>query len=262
MNCKICSSQCTSLFMASVLHKYDIEYFQCNTCSFIQTEEVFWIEEAYSNAITSLDIGLISRNYSFAKRITSLLHRYFGSTQKYLDYGGGYGMFVRLMRDRGLNFYRQDIYCENLFAKHFDLTDLEQDTNFILLTAFEVFEHLVSPLEEIEKMFVHAPSILFSTILQPKITFSDSDDWWYFIPETGQHVALYTYASLEIIAKKFNKKLYSDGTSLHLFTDKELPLNVLKKSLLQKVIDRTYGLKTKGLLQSDFDIIRKKLNNT
>ena len=26
-------------------------------------------------------------------------------------------MLVRMMRDNGFNFYRQDTYCENLFAK-------------------------------------------------------------------------------------------------------------------------------------------------
>jgi hypothetical protein len=50
---------------------------------------------------------------------------------------GGYGMFVRLMRDGGFDFHREDPLCDNLFAQGFDRQD---DGTFELVTAFEVFE--------------------------------------------------------------------------------------------------------------------------
>lgn len=261
MNCKICSSPCSNLFQAQVLFQYEVSYFRCDSCQFIQTEEPYWLPEAYQQAITSLDIGLISRNCSLAERITPILRKHFGINNKFLDYGGGYGMFVRLMRDNGLEFYRQDVYCDNLFAKHFDLCDLKQDERFALVTAFEVFEHLADPLAEIENMFRYAHSILFSTLLQPNSELHGPEDWWYFIPETGQHVSLYSKNSLQWIAKTFGKNFYSDGVSLHLFTDKKLPTNILKTALLKKVANRIFRRGGQGLLQADFDKIRSQLGS-
>jgi len=39
-------------------------------------------------------------------------------------------VYVRLMRDEGYNFYRQDVYCENIFAKSFDVEDLKEKKFF------------------------------------------------------------------------------------------------------------------------------------
>ena len=71
---------------------------------------------------------------------------------RFLDYGGGYGLFVRMMRDRGFDFYRQDIHCENILADQFDLMDLPAGSKFAMLTAIEVFEHLQDPVAELGYM--------------------------------------------------------------------------------------------------------------
>ena len=260
MKCKVCTNNTSVLFRAKVLNKYDVIYYQCNSCNFIQPENPYWLEESYNKVITSLDIGLISRNNNLSDVATPLIYKYFGPDKKYLDYGGGYGLFVRLMRDKGLNFYRQDLYCENLFANYFDIEDLQLDNKFELLTAFEVFEHLVNPIEEIEKMFTYAPSILFSTTLQPNQKFNSVNDWWYFIPETGQHVALYSYKTLKEIAQKFDKNLYSNTTTLHLLTDKDLPQSIFNKSFLVKIMSRLTFKKYPSLLESDFKKIKNILN--
>ncbi len=55
---KITAGQTKLLFTAKVLGKYDVQYYQCVITGFIQTEEPYWLEEAYSSAITKLDIGL------------------------------------------------------------------------------------------------------------------------------------------------------------------------------------------------------------
>ena len=60
--CKICNSRNEYLFKALVLNKYDVHYYKCNECGFIQTEEPFWLSEAYSSVITQQDIGLLYRN--------------------------------------------------------------------------------------------------------------------------------------------------------------------------------------------------------
>ena len=59
MKCKICGSEASSFDSARILRKYDVDYFECPYCGFIQTEEPYWLTEAYSSAITSSDIGLV-----------------------------------------------------------------------------------------------------------------------------------------------------------------------------------------------------------
>ena len=66
------------------------------------------------------DTGIIKRNILLAKRTSAILFFLFNKKESFLDYGGGYGLFVRLMRDGGFNFYWNDPFTENLFARGFE----------------------------------------------------------------------------------------------------------------------------------------------
>lgn len=254
MKCKVCESDSPILFNTKVLDKYNVNYHQCSKCKFIQTEKAYWLDEAYKSAITNLDIGLISRNNYYSIITKNLIFKFFDIKGAFLDYGGGYGMLVRMMRDKGLNFFRQDVYCDNLFSVHFDVNDT-QITKFELVTAFEVFEHLDDPVDELVKMMQYSENILFSTELQPE-TIITPDDWWYFIPSTGQHIALYSYESLNALAKKFDLYYYNKN-SLHLFTRKKisnLSFKIMTNSKLTILFDFLY--KGKSLLMSDFEKLK------
>ena len=218
MICKICSQPAAPFANARILHKYEVQYFQCSHCGFTQTEAPYWLEEAYSEAITLSDIGLVGRNIELAKISAVVLPAFFNPTARFLDYGGGYGLFVRLMRDAGFDFYLWDKFVPNLFAKHFeaDLTRLYE-----AVTAFEVFEHLVNPLKEVERILSFSKNILFTTLLIPPHN-PKPDEWWYYGTEHGQHVALYTGRALALMAQKFHVHLYSNGTNLHLLTGRAI----------------------------------------
>jgi len=84
------------------------------------------------------------------------------------------------MRDRGYDFYWRDLHYENLFAKQFIAGDRE---NYELMTSFEVFEHLVEPIQEIAAMRKVACNIPFTTELPPS-SIKNATQWWYFSPET------------------------------------------------------------------------------
>ena len=218
MQCKICNARAASVFSAKVLGKYDAAYFRCSACGFMQTEEPHWLAESYESAINEIDIGPINRAIASSKLIEGLILSTFDSTAKFVDYGAGYGVLVRLMRDRGFDFYWQDAYCQNLFAKHFVA---ETGTKFELLTAFEVFEHLVDPLNEIKLMLDYSDNLLFSTLIAPQQAQKPAD-WWYFAPEHGQHVAFYTVEALQVVARKFNLNLSTDGVGTHILTRKPM----------------------------------------
>lgn len=265
MECKICKGPIEKIFTAYVLNKYEVKYFQCLSCRFIQTEKPYWLDEAYIDVIANLDTGYITRNVSYSEIVNSIIKVCFNSKSKFLDYGGGYGIFVRLMRDKGIEFFRQDKYCENLFSKYLDVNDQESKENFELMTAFEVFEHLEDPLREIEEMFKYSDSILFSTIIQPKYPLINSKDWWYFMPETGQHVAFYSKESLKHIADNFNCNVYSNGRSLHLLTKKNLIVNPLKiisySHYAFNLIFNRHFANRKSLILKDFEYVKRQLTS-
>lgn len=253
--CKICYSVSEKIFSKLILQTYSADFFKCTNCGFVQTSDPVWLKEAYNSAITSLDIGLVGRNIKFSKVVSEIIDVCYPHAKIMLDYAGGYGMFVRLMRDLGFNFYRQDIYCENIFAKNFDLTDLKQK-KFDLVTAFEVFEHFVDPLHELSEILKYSDELIFSTEILPENA-KDMEDWWYLSTETGQHVSFYSTKALELIARKFEKKLYSKFNSLHVFSSKTLSKDredyIFKDIRAKSVL---FGLKTKPL---DFKIERKSL---
>lgn len=268
--CPVCANEMKFLFKTSVLNKYDVSYYQCINCRFIQTEKPYWLKEAYNNAISSLDVGLVQRNIDLTGITEKIIRKYCHLKGIFLDYAGGYGLFVRMMRDKGFNFYRQDIYCENLFAKNFDLEDLQKNTKFELVTAFEVFEHLENPLEEVVKIFNYSDSVLFSTELQKLKDIQGPEDWWYFVPESGQHIAFYTYRSLEIMAERLNCHFYSDGSRLHLFSIKNLegnPFRIYRDSIYKQLLKKIFNVsqpernkeKLESLIQNDFNLAKEKI---
>lgn len=146
-----------------------------------------------------------------------MILKHLQKAERFLDYAGGYGIFVRLMRDMGHNFFRQDNYCANIFARRFDVQELAaSERTFDLVTAFEVFEHFASPKEELRNILKFGNLILFSTELVP--TEKDNlSSWWYLAPETGQHVTFFTMRSLAALGASFGLQLYSNGKNLHLF---------------------------------------------
>jgi Methyltransferase domain len=258
MNCKICQTPSTKVFEAKVLYRYDTAYHQCPACGFLQPDTPHWLEEAYHAAITSLDLGLLKRNLELREVVSAVVRTYFRSSGKMLDYGGGYGVLVRLLRDRGFDFYRQDMYADNLFAKHFDLADAGA-TRFELLTAFEVFEHLEDPVAELEKMLQYSDNILFSTELQPHAHPTPAS-WWYILPEIGQHISLFSRRSLEVLAERYSLHFYTNGKNLHLLTRKKIPLPLLFKALSYHQISRLYNAclpARPSLLPVDFNRLRQ-----
>jgi len=267
---KITGGATVKIFSGKILGKYQVDYFKCLDTGFIQTEEPYWLKEAYSSAITKLDIGLASRNEHLRNVVAGIISRHFNINAMYLDYAGGYGLFTRLMRDNGFDYYHFDPYCKNIFSEYFELADSGKDSNFELVTASEVFEHLPDPVPAIREMLRFSDNLFFTTELQPE-KLTTIDDWTYFIPETGQHVSFYTEKSLAYIAHQFGRHFYTNGVNLHMFTAKELEKNPFEKEqipflirTMKRKVERFFRAKNsskESLLQRDWEMIREKLTS-
>ncbi len=236
--------------------KYDVSYFRCTNCFFIQTEEPYWLEEAYGlGAISALDVGIMSRNLMLVNKTKTIIGKLFENLNDFcgVDYGGGHGIFVRMIRDLGFNFYRQDLYGENLYARYFDVMDLPLNTKFNILTAFEVLEHLPNPVEEIKKMFTYSDLLLFSTELQPSNEIIDLEKWWYIVPEGGQHVAFYNKLTFQKIESILNVNYYTNNNNLH----------ILSKNILSKdpFLDTKKKITDRNITNRFINKIANKFNN-
>lgn len=260
MKCRICSSESNEIFSAKILNKHVIKYYHCPECDFLQTEEPFWINEAYEAAIGITDTGIIKRNQLFAKRSSAVISSFYNSNNKFLDFAGGYGIFVRMMRDLGFDFYWYDPFAENLFAKGFEYNKQE---GVLLVTAFECFEHFADPVKELKKMLDISENIIFSTRLfrgsPPKPA-----DWWYYSLDSGQHISLYSSKTLKYLSSKFNLHLNSDNKAFHMLS-KEKHNNLLFKIII-KLSDLgltklfQFGLKSKTETDNGF-LSKKNINN-
>jgi hypothetical protein len=217
MKCRICSKEVTKAFEAQVMFKYNVKYYHCQNCSFLQTEDPYWLEEAYQSPINLTDTGLVQRNIYLSKKIAVLLYFIFGPSGKFLDYAGGYGLFTRLMRDIGFDFYWHDPYTQNLLAKGFEYI---QGEPIEAITTFETFEHLVTPMQDIEKMVNISPNIIFTTELLPDCL-PNPTEWWYYGLDHGQHIAFYHIKTLKYIANYFNVNFVTNGR-IHMFSKKKI----------------------------------------
>ncbi len=102
--CRICTKPVESIFSTVLLQKHMTQYFQCLNCGYVQTEDPHWLPEAYESSINDSDTGIIMRNLWLRNVATTLIYFFFDNKGRFLDYGSGYGVFVRLMRDVGFEF--------------------------------------------------------------------------------------------------------------------------------------------------------------
>lgn len=228
MNCRVCKRTASPIFSGTMLN-YSVQYFFCDYCGFLLTEHPYWLEEAYKESITHLDTGILHRNLLQYKMASNVIFFLFNRHGKFLDYAGGYGIFVRLMRDVGFDFYWHDKLSNNLLARGFDHS-IEDTEDIELLTCFEAFEHFINPIEDIKTLLEITDNILFSTRILPK-PLPKPKDWWYYGLDHGQHISFYSIRTLKYIANKFRLKFYSNGISTHLFSNKEIN-PILAKFLL------------------------------
>ena len=195
----------------------------------------------------------MQRNLINCEVTSAILNLLFPEISIGLDFGAGHGIFVRLMRDRGFNFFWSDLYATNDYARGFEC---KQNSGFDFLTSFEVLEHIVDPVSGIEEMMNLSGNVLVSTCLVPEPA-PGINDWWYFVPTTGQHISFYSEKCLRLLAAHFGRNLLS-ADPYHLFTRKPVSPSLFKLAChgkFARLINMLY--RRSSLLDPDFQQMTK-----
>ena len=216
--CRVCGDAARHAYTLRVLER-DVGYFECPACGYLQTQQPDWLADAYARPINDVDTGIMMRNRINVGRVVMTLLAFGQLHGRVVDHAGGYGILVRLLRDAGIDARWSDKYCDNLLARGFEADGGKCE----LLTAFEVFEHLLNPLAELRAMLEVAPVVLLSTeLVRGRET--APRDWWYLGPEHGQHIGFFRLATLQWMAAALGCHCASDGQSVHVFSRRPVPV--------------------------------------
>lgn len=231
--CPVCDSVMDPFDSAVVLQRYDAVYHRCPRCGLVATRETPWLEEAYTHAIHDADSGLLRRNRKLGRLTAAVLRAEGLRGGRYLDWAGGYGVFTELMREKGYDFWHHDDFAEPVFARRF--RD-EGTGRYDLVTAFEVFEHLADPRKELARLAERTDHLLFTTELLPSPP-PRVGEWWYYLPNVGQHITFHTTESLRLLGEHLGFTLTTNGANWHLYH--RSPVSAVTRALLSPQVVAT-----------------------
>ena len=191
---------------------------QCQSCNFLTVKDPAWIDGSFGPELNKFDLGAIDRSLIVADFVEVLSHLVTGMRTSSLDWGGGYGLLTRMCRDRGSNMTNYEPFVRPLFSGPAQVYELHYCD---LILASEVFLHLTEPLTHLTRLLTYADSVLVTAVVPPHRI---STNWWYLMPQTGQHVSFFPIKSLEELASKTNTFLYTDKRFFHLFSRRRLSI--------------------------------------
>jgi hypothetical protein len=247
--CRICGTETRPIGRQIVLGRHDVAYHQCPQCGFAQTDDPWWLDEAYSEAITATDLGLLTRCGTMARRIPAVLACAGALGEPVLDWGGGYGTLTRMLRDAGIDCRHHDPHCANIHARGFE-GRLEDRERWAAVLAVEVLEHLPDPWSFLRPAAARSDLIVATTcpVHEPARPLGS---WWYWAPEHGQHVSFYSRRSFRLIAGELGMSYVRAG-GLHVFARGLGPIRsmALRVGPLRRLALALH--RPRSLLQSDY----------
>ena len=204
--CRLCGGELAPAFRTTIMNRYEIGYFKCQGCESLQTEQPFWLEEAYDSHLGHLDLGAVQRN--LANQAACCLAARLWGGRNALDYGGGDGLLCRMVRDHGVNCYVSDKYGDPTYAQTFTQPDFATPD---IVFSFEVFEHFAQPADDLAQVFDRgARVILASTGLYR----GQGPDWFYLSRASGRHVFFYSPKAIGQIGERFGYQATISGPYL------------------------------------------------
>lgn len=199
-----------------------VYYALCSNCGFCFTPELMtWKLQKFKERIYNDEYILVDPDYIEARpraNAANLISMFGDSAHsiKHLDYGGGSGLLVNLLRQSNWQSTSYDPFVNRNVS-------VEQLGKFDLITAFEVFEHVPNVQElmsNLRSLLSPYGLVLLSTLLSDgNIHAKQRISWWYASPRNG-HISLFSRNSLAILAKNSGFSFGSFSVGFHAFYTK------------------------------------------
>lgn len=221
--CRLCGGNAIRVFETMILGRHRVGYWECTQCACLQTDPPHWLEEAGEADGMMPDVGAAQRSVTLSLTISALLEQLgleqlglerpgVGTGTSCLDWGGGDGLFTRMMRDRGFAFFLQDDGTGNRYAQGFARQDAAAAV-FPVTTALEVLERLPDPARDLRGIFAADSDIV---IVTARLYRGEGPDWPQLSPDTGRSVFFYSLRGLDLVAQRYGMRLHSNGQT-HVF---------------------------------------------
>ncbi|MEZ6242655.1 MAG: class I SAM-dependent methyltransferase [Phycisphaerales bacterium] len=261
VECRLCGSETSEKFRRTVMARHDVGYHECATCGSLMTDAPTWLDEAYNAPFRGADTGAVLR----AQMLQVALPLIARATKlpkdaKVLDFGAGDGLLVRMLRDVGMDAYHADKYVENVYAAPFDFDPAQK---YAMITAFEVYEHLPNPAQDIEAIFSLDPDV---HVITTQLYRGQGADWDYLSVNSGRHVFFWSPRALRLVGEKRGYQVRSFPNQISFFHKRPIsgPASALlsflfKKGAIRRPLLQAFGmaLRDRRLIGQDNDLINR-----
>lgn len=208
IECPLCKSQRTTLYLDLSHHKNGRKYYECSECSLVYADDSSWLnpqeeKERYENHIND---PLDNAYRNFLDKLLIPLAPHLSKGAEGLDFGCGPGPTIStMMGERGFKMNNYDPFF------HDDKSVLERKYDFITCT--EVLEHMFRPMIELKllRSIVNEKGVvgLMTEFVPAKEKFSS---WYYKNDPT--HVSFYSKKTFEWIAAQLDCEVQFEGNSV------------------------------------------------
>jgi 2-polyprenyl-3-methyl-5-hydroxy-6-metoxy-1,4-benzoquinol methylase len=198
----------------------------------MQTEEPYWLEEAYEPENEKFDSGQATRSIKNAAFIRWLINAARIQSPRVLDYGSGSGLLVRLLRDAGIDAWGLDKYSVPRLSTGFQV---ENPIGFNIINMSEVVEHFNEPKQTFDAIFGPNPSIV---VIETAIMQAIPDSSWYYLADFhGQHIFFLSTETIIWIAKHYRRHVCMIQGYL-IFANEEIECKHLDSFTMELAVDQ------------------------
>lgn len=237
-SCPVCGAGPLAFkFSHVVLGQRNADYCECEACGSLVVPNSDWLTDAYDGERVDPDTGTAQRSiicslFIRAMRVVGLVPR----AGRVLDFGAGNGLLVRLLRDQGFDAWGFDKHTTMAVCRNWQLDAMEADEagRLNMITAIEVFEHLLEPHEVLQSM---VPALADTGVVLLRTTLYDGsqhDENWYYLEQAyGQHITFYSREGLRRLAERCGLRATFLPFGFHMLTPSSIrPVCRLRRGCL------------------------------
>lgn len=222
--CQLCKTSVQFQFSRKTPSNDSVNYFKCDDCGALQTDSPNQNSETSRHSLAFFDSSKAYRalaDYFVVRRI----HQILGVNQndRCVDYRGGNGLFSRIMRDTGYNYFSHSSQDNRDNYNGFVWREINRPVR--LVTILNHASEFPTTSSEWETIFsTGADLVIGSTPL-----FDDQGENWRHLDDVqGQNGFFYSSKSLSLVAYRNLREFYAFN-NFFIFTKERLPITTVER---------------------------------